>query len=162
MATFDETLDQLKQAWESSSPDERGKILTTLYQEYSKRHIADNNRIWTTAATLVPLSLGSFAVLASLERPTIGQIIVLSLGGWLLMTFWLIVAENHRKFQEGSEAWLKAIEKRWGFDEVPNRKPRGLPDRKGMVRWARRTLWVLVTVATVVCILFWPGGVFVR
>jgi hypothetical protein len=161
--SFNEALDELRSMWEQSSPDERGKVLVTLYQEYSKLFISSNNRIWTTAATMIPLSLGSFALLASIPRPTLGQIIAFSLGSWLLMTFWLVVAENHRAHQNGSEAWLRAIEKRWGFEGIPDRKSdRGFLARRGMVRRLRFSLWWTVTVATVAAVLFWPGGVFIR
>ena len=159
--SFDEAMDALGTAWVSSSAEERGKILVTLYQEYSKRFLLDGTRIWTIAATLVPLSLGSFALLASIDKPTIGQIILLSLAGWLLMSLWLVIAENHRAFQNASVEWLRAIEKRWGFDDVPDRKPgRGFLVRPGMVRRIRFVLWWIVTLGTVAAILFWPGGIF--
>src|SRR5262245_39465333 len=91
---FEEALDALGAAWASSNAEERGKVLVTLYQEYSKRFLLDGTRIWTIAATLVPLSLGSFALLASIDKPSIGQIIILSLAGWILMSLWLVIAEN--------------------------------------------------------------------
>jgi hypothetical protein len=154
--TFEEALDELGSASRASSQEERGKVLTVLYQEFTKRYLSDNNRIWTTAATMVPLSLGAFALLASIDKPTMGQIIAFPLSGWLLMSFWFVVADNHRRFQERNEEWLKAIQKEWGFELVPEPKRRILT-----VRRSRIALWWIVTVATVAAILLWPGGVLV-
>jgi len=144
-----------------ASPDERAKVLTTLYQEYSKRFIADNNRIWTTAASMVPLSFGAFAILASLSKPSLGQVIALPIIGWLLMTVWLIIAENHRAFQDRSISWLLAIERAWDVPPDEQRTKPGLLVRPGLIRLMRFALWWIVTLAALLTILFWPGGVLV-
>jgi hypothetical protein len=133
-------------------------MLSTLYDGYSQRLVADNTRIWATAATMIPLSLGSFVVLASIDHPSRFQIVLLSLSGWLLMSIWLIIAENYRSFQDVSYQWIKAVEQIWGFDgALPEKRLTWLTAR-GRVRQMRFALWWIVTVGAVAIILFWPGG----
>jgi hypothetical protein len=82
--------------------DRNDEVARTLYAEYNARFLSDNGRIWTTAATMVPLSLGSFALLASIKHPSRAQVIALPLIGLCLMTFWLAIAAKHRVFQEAA------------------------------------------------------------
>jgi hypothetical protein len=44
---------------------------------------------------------------------------MLSAAAWVLMIVWLIIAENHRAFQEGSQQVLHDIEGVWGFTPSP-------------------------------------------
>lgn len=145
-----------------TAQSERIAVLTTLYQEYNKRFLADNNRIWTTGATLVPLSLGAFGVLASINRPNLSQVIGFAVIGWLLMTIWLFIAENHRHFQNRSQEWLDEIEHAWGLPPSPMRGAESFLVRRGQIRRMRFVLWGTVTVAAVVVVCVWPGGLFNR
>lgn len=162
---------------EGITGDDRGAILTNLYQEYGQRFRSDNNGIWTTGAIMVPLSLGSFGLLASLSDPSRGQVIVLPLIGLLLMTIWFVIAENLRAFQEGSMAWLEAIEQAWHVRPAPETAPAAAPDKPAgcqfrpvfsrsivvgpsRVRNMRLALLCVVTIAAVLTMLFWPGGIF--
>lgn len=145
----------------AASPDERARVLATLYHEYTNRFIADNNRIWTTAASMVPLSLGAFGLLASLPKPSLGQVIALPVIGRLLMTVWLVIAENHRAFQNRSMEWLRAVERAWGIMPEQRRPSVGILVRPGRIRRMRYALWWIVTAAALLAIFFWPGGIFV-
>jgi hypothetical protein len=134
--------------------DRNDEVARTLYAEYNARFLSDNGRIWTTAATMVPLSLGSFALLASIKHPSRAQVIALPLIGLCLMTFWLAIAAKHRVFQEASLQNCDAIEAKWGFSAKP-------PARKRVKIWFIRWLmWGTVLIAAVLVILFWPGGIF--
>jgi hypothetical protein len=157
--SFDQKIEKVRQEWQENPTVERAAMLSTLYQGYSSRFLSDNARIWTTAATMIPLSLGSFVVLASIERPSRFQVVLLPLTGWLLMSIWLVIAENHRAFQEASEKWLIALEQVWGFDkeERPKKRSSWLT-RSQRVKQMRFALWWLVTVGAAVIILFWPQG----
>ena len=112
---------------------------------------------------MIPLSLGSFPVLASIDHPSPGQIVALAVAGWTLATTWLVIAENHRAFQDQSAAWIRAIERCWGMtrDIAPKQAATALV-RPGMIRAARFALWWLVTIGAVAAVFFWPGGVLAR
>ena len=145
-----------------ASASERTQILTTLYQQYAGRFASDNNRIWMTATTMVPLSLGAFGVLASVPKPSLSQVIALPILGWLLMTIWLVIAENHRAFQDRSMAWMQAIERAWGITPDGTREKVGFLVRPGLIRRMRFALWWTVTAAAILAIFLWPGGLFIK
>jgi hypothetical protein len=90
-----------------------------MYETYGNRFISDNTRIWTTAASMIPLSFGAFVVLASIDQPSRLQVVLFPLAGWLLMSVWLVIAENHRAFQDPSLQCIRAIERVWGFEQGP-------------------------------------------
>lgn len=157
---FDEVVEDLRQEWHEAPTAEKATMLSSLYEGYSSRFLSDNTRIWTTAATMIPLSLGAFVVLASIDRPSRSQIVLLPLAGWLLMSIWLVIAENHRAFQEASHQWMRAVERIWGFDEaLPEKRLSWMTGRR-RVRQMRFALWWIVTVGAVFVMLFWPGGFF--
>lgn len=85
--------------------------LQILYQSYASRFLSDNERIWNTGAIVIPLSLAGFVAVISLNKPQWPQVIVLMTGSIVLMFIWLMIAENHRAFQQKSQAWLVAIER---------------------------------------------------
>ncbi len=149
----------LRQAWRSMPAADQAKSLISVYDRYSAMFLSDNARIWTTAATMIPLSLGAFVVLASLRSPALIQIIMLSAAAWVLMTVWLIIAENHRAFQEGSQRVLQDIEGVWDFPPRPAKSNGNWLTGNGRVKQMRFVLWGAVTIGAVLAILFWPGGV---
>jgi len=103
------------QPTELSKWDRNDEVARTLYAEYNARFLSDNNRIWTTGATMIPLSLGSFALLASIKEPTLAQVIALPLIGVCLMAFWEMIADGHRVFQDSSRKNCTTIEERLGL-----------------------------------------------
>lgn len=149
----------LRHAWRSMSKDEQAKALVTLHESYSARFLSDNARIWTTAASMIPLSLGAFVVLASMRSPALVQVVILSAAAWVLMSVWLIIAENHRAYQEGSQRVLQDIEEIWGFPHRPAKSKGNWLTGRGRVRQMRYVLWWAVTIGAVLVVLFWPGGV---
>lgn len=155
--SFAQTMEELRQEWQKLPATERAGILKTMYETYANQFLSDINRIWTTAASFIPLSLGAFAVLISIDHPSFSQILLLSLTGWLLISVWLVIAENHRAFQEKSHRWMREIERIWGFEEVLQPKRVGWLTARGMVRRMRFALWAII-VGAVLIILFWPGG----
>lgn len=110
-----------------------------------------------------PAVVGGFASLASLDQPSLGQILALAVAGWTIATTWLVIAENHRAFQDHSVAWLRAIERCWGMtrDTAPKASAAALV-RPGMIRTARFALWWLITIGAMLTVLFWPGGLLAR
>jgi len=84
---------------------------------------------------------------------------MLSAAAWVLMTVWLIIAENHRAFQEGSQRVLQDIEGVWDFPPRPAKSNGNWLTGNGRVKQMRFVLWGAVTIGAVLAILFWPGGV---
>lgn len=87
--------------------------LKTLYLRYAEKFARDNERIWTTAAIFIPLSLSG---LAFLKDASFIRIVLLAIGSIKLMEFWVNIAENHRAFQNKSQAILKAVEERYALN----------------------------------------------
>lgn len=148
----------LKQ-WQCVPKEERGNSLIHIYDRYSANFLSDNARIWTTAASMIPLSLGAFVVLASIRRPTLLEIVILSAAAWILMSAWLVIAENHRALQEGSLRVIREIEQIWEFPPRPPKSGGGWLTGPRRVSKMRFLLWWTVTIGAIVTVLFWPGGV---
>ncbi len=74
------------------------------------------------------------------------------------MTAWLVIAENHRAFQDRSMEWMTAIESAWGIRPQGPRPTVGVFIRPGLIRRMHFALWWIVTGAMVLTICFWPGG----
>ena len=142
------------QPTELSKWDRNDEVARTLYAEYNARFLSDNNRIWTTGATMIPLSLGSFALLASIKEPTLAQVIALPLIGVCLMAFWEMIADGHRVFQDSSRKNCTTIEERWGFLTEPP------ADKCVNIRAVRYLMLGLVGHAAVLVMFWWPGGIF--
>lgn len=105
----------------------KGKIITTggtrddewlrfLYDNYHKRFLSDNERIWDNGKLMIPFSLAAFGIYANIDCPSWVQLTVLGIASSALSILWLINAENHRAFQNKSIAWVMAIEKLIGLD----------------------------------------------
>ena len=99
--------------------------LQTLYQNYANRFLSDNGRIWSTGSILIPLSLAGFAAVVGLDAPRWPHVVVLMFASIALMFIWLVIAENHRAFQQKSEAWLAAIERTIKLEGVGGPKVKG-------------------------------------
>jgi hypothetical protein len=87
-------------------------IVQALYLRYFERFTNDNNRIWSTGNIFIPLSL---AGLTSLKDATTMFTLVLAIGSITLMWFWLLIAENHRAFQNRAQTTMEGIEAYLGF-----------------------------------------------
>ena len=79
------------------------------------------------------------------------------------MTVWLVIAENHRAFQEASMQRLNQIEQVWGLERTIPPKVAGeafarFLTQQGRVRQMRFGLWLTVSLGSVAVVLFWPGG----
>jgi hypothetical protein len=122
-------------------------VLLHVYDARLQRYLSDNNRIWTTGALLIPLSLAGVALLSARAHPTIPQRIVVGAGSVLLILVWNIFADHHRGFQSRSEAWITAIEHHLGLPEIKGTNKAQMP------RWS--TLWPLETVQRTRWLLFW-------
>jgi hypothetical protein len=132
--------------------------LKTLYTAFLNRMLSDNERIWRTGAILVPLSLSAFAALAAMRDFASWKVLVLGSASSALLWCWLIIAENHRAFQQKSEAWLVAIQETVGFERAGGPKVQGNALNRvlifsGAVQWMRWGLAVGVTAAWLV--LWW-------
>lgn len=134
--------------------------LQILYQNYSNRFHSDNDKIWSTGSILIPLSLAGFAAVVSVQNLGWPHVVVLASASIALMLVWLVIAENHRAFQQKSEAWLIAIERTIKLEGVGGPKVKGnflnsLLTGKGAVQKMRWYLfvgvflgWVIVLVLT--------------
>jgi hypothetical protein len=92
--------------------------LRFLYDNYHKRFLSDNERIWDNGKLMIPFSLAAFGIYANIVYPSWIQLIVLGVASSALSIIWLINAENHRAFQNKSIAWVMAIERLIGLDKI--------------------------------------------
>ncbi len=136
--------------------------LKAFYSSYSQRFLSDNNRIWSTAQIMIPLSLAGFAALTALKEPQFVHLLTLALVSSAIMIIWLVIAENHRAFQDKSLEWLLEIEK---LVVITDPLPEKRPDRnflvrlltgKGAVRKMRFLLTFIVLVMWAVVLKYWP------
>lgn len=96
--------------------------LRALYGHFGERMRSDNERIWSTGEIFVPISLSGFAALLAIDEPAIWKTSILALGSSFLLLLWLFLAESHRSFQRKSEAWLVAILRTIGVQDIGSAK----------------------------------------
>jgi len=89
---------------------QKDEWLRKLYECYKDRFLSDNDRIWKTGAIMIPLSFAPLAILPSIESPEAVHFLILGIASLLIYAIWLIIADNHRVFQNKSMAWITAIE----------------------------------------------------
>jgi hypothetical protein len=124
---------------EPSSPGASDETLRHLHAAYSERFLADNGRIWITAATLVPLALAGLPLLVLQGHPTVGSSVAVGIASTALLLFWTWVAEAHRWFQDCSIAQVNKIETLLGYVKAD------LPPKPTIrVATARRLLIIIV------------------
>lgn len=132
--------------------------LRALYSAYGDRMRADNHNIWMTGSILLPLAISAFGLYASTDNMDLGRIIVLAIGSSVLIVAWLFIAENHRAFQQKSEAWMNAIQRVIDInDNTPNKAEGNRLDRLltfqhaiQRMRWGIAVLVVMVWVVLIV------------
>lgn len=156
---FDKQVDVISHVLDKMLETHRNKGITdsrewleTLFNHYSDRMLSDNERIWRTGALFVPISLAAFAVLAGIQSLQLWHILALGASSIILMWTWIVIAENHRSFQQKSEAWLIAIQRAMDLDaprQVKVVKAGGLEryvTRKSAVQKMRWFLLIMVVV----------------
>lgn len=84
--------------------------LSRLYEYYTARFLSDNCRIWKTGSIMIPLSFAPLAILPSIPSPQLIHYVILGLASIVIYIVWLLIADNHRAFQNKSMPWIKAIE----------------------------------------------------
>ena len=84
--------------------------LIALFEHYSSQMRADNERIWTTGSLFLPLSFAPFVVFAGIAAPKLWHVLICGSPSIALIYAWMVIADNHRAFQQKSEAWLIAIQ----------------------------------------------------
>lgn len=114
----DPIVEKLREQLRKLETAERDEWLRLLYDRYTERFMKDNDRIWSTGAIMIPLSLGGFVALATIQVVTVAHVLSLALASIALMLFWEVTAENHRAFQQKSEKWIKAIEEEIGLTDT--------------------------------------------
>lgn len=93
--------------------DENNEWLRWIHNRYFERFLKDNDRIWTVTSIFIPLSL---AGLSSVKEGTFESVSLLAVASIGLISFWYLICEKHRAFQEQSIALVQAIEKFIGID----------------------------------------------
>jgi hypothetical protein len=144
-STASEALEAMRNSGRCS-PDEFNEWLLRLHEHFAKRWVSDNARIWQTGAIFIPVALAAFVPLTALKGPVLWwHIVVLGLPSTGLLWLWLLVAENHRAFQQKSEAWLFAIEEARGFysRHAPNKFPSAGQHPYVFPRAVQKAIWVL-------------------
>lgn len=125
-ATAKDVLHQMRTSGQLSDV-EFNEWMLRLHEHFTDRMLADNSRIWQIGAIFVPVSLAAFAPLVAIKGAVQWwHVLVLGLPSTGLLWLWLVIAENHRAFQQKSESWLFAIEECRGFisRHSPNKYPR--------------------------------------
>lgn len=152
--TFAETVASLKTELThiQDASLQREEWLRTIYQMYHQRFLSDNNRIWTVGAILLPVSLSAFAIPVRVTDLSWIPLCVLALASTFLIWSWIIIADNHRAFQQKSLAWVVAIQELLnvkdphGFKLDESWLARNVPVHRmrWMLGWAVPLGWVLV------------------
>lgn len=150
-----------QQQGDDSFSDVSSDWLKLIYENRLQRFLHDNDRIWSSGALLLPLSLAPFLVLPSIRHPRVGHFAILGLASSILILAWLVIAESHRRYQTRSFETLKAIERHVGL-HLP--AAAGAPDLRGIprltrplgARWARRSIALSVPVLWIVAAIVWP------
>jgi hypothetical protein len=134
--------------------------LMTLYKARSERMLSDNERIWKTGNIFVPISLSAFAALLAIKDVKSSQVLTIGLASFALIWFWIIIAENHRAFQQKSDEWLVTIQKKIGINYTGSGKVKGnllnrMSTSSGAVQGTRWALAIGITAAWV--LLYWQA-----
>jgi hypothetical protein len=133
--------------------DVREDWLPRIYEARLQRFLHDNDRIWSSASLLVPLSLAPFLALSSVEDLGTAHFVILGAASSVLMALWLVIAESHRVYQDKSLAWLHAIEHHAGVKTSSRpASARKVPS----ARLARRLLAIAVPALWLAAALWWP------
>lgn len=144
------------------------KTLEALLKHYTDRMLSDNERIWRIGALFLPISLAAFAAFTSVKCLQVWHALVLGIPSIGLLFAWIVIAENHRAFQQKSEAWIIAIHRILGLDGPATPKVaaggrEARVTRKGAIqnmRWyllyAVTTAWGIIFLCTVVSWLYSP------
>lgn len=128
-------------AFQAAKGEDGHKWLQVLYNSYLQQFLSDNNRIWATGEWMISLSLAPFVAIPTLKSPfLLAKLVALAIPSVVLVWVWLVIAENHRGFQEKSREWLFAIEELLGVDKPGGPKASGSLVKPGRVRTMR---WVL-------------------
>jgi hypothetical protein len=135
--------------------------LRTLYKSYTNKFIHDNNRIWTTGSIMIPLSLAAFAAVPTINCPKSIHLLILGLASLTIIISWLVIAENHRAFQDKSLAWVVAIEEVLGLTGTGGTKIRGNPLNRlltfpAAVQIMRWSITSSITIGWILVLILWP------
>ena len=161
MNEFENAVEKLQEQLIGIPEDQRHEWLRILHTNYTQRFTTDNERIWSTGAIMVPLSLSGFAIFTSIDRASLAHSIVIGLASILLMLAWIFIAENHRAFQDKSLAWICAIEKEAGIMESIDSKLETNPFTKiftfqGATQVIRVILLMFTIISWLIVWVVWP------
>jgi hypothetical protein len=96
------------------SPVDSEKIsdewLRHLHTSYVQRYLADNDRTWSTASFIFPISLAGFAAIVAVTDFGFVHVVVVGTAASLLMFFWYLVAGIHLAYSRRSYHMVRAIE----------------------------------------------------
>ena len=124
--------------------------LLRLHESYAERFLADNERIWSTASLFIPLSLATFPAYFALDERTWQLASTFGAVSVALVTFWYLIAEKHKTFQNRSYDVVRAIETviigTKGMGEIRDAVVRHAPDAGPSAHTTRLTLVVSIWV----------------
>jgi len=137
------------------------KWLRTLYDSYTNRFIHDNTHIWMTGSIMIPLAVSAFALLPTIEKPSVPKILPVAIASSMVLLAWNLIADNQRGLLEKSFAWLRAIEELLGVDSPLEHKLKEgflmrVVVRRRAVRTVRWALFFLIVIAWLVVLMTWP------
>lgn len=126
--------------------------LPRIYEVRAARFLHDNDRIWSSGALLVPLSLAPFLALGNIRGLETAHFVVLGLASTTLIAFWFLISESHRRYQHASMTLMRQIEAYVGLAERPSpRQPTLLRARS-----ARRGIVIMVPLLWILAAVVWP------
>jgi hypothetical protein len=157
----EKTIDEIRRQIEGVERDATPEWLAILYESRCNRFLAENAKIWETGRIFITVSLALFAVYGALKPANSLEAVGLAALSVAFLFIWIIVAENHRRFQNHHEYWLNAIERALRIHAPKPRKSQWWPPSEWwppakwwppsiyFMRWA---LFIIVTLAWAILI----------
>lgn len=108
--TIAELVNQLNNVSSGEEAELKHGWLQTYYSALNDRFLADIDRIWSTGAIMIPLSLGAAVALVTIDERTLWDAIFLAVPSIMLIVFWDLIVRRHNYFRDRSLRTMELIE----------------------------------------------------
>lgn len=102
------------------APEQRSRAresewLRILHDSKLEQHLADQGRIWVTAAIFLPLALAPFTVFAFKGTVTLPQVFLASFASLMLLGSWHVLATRMQWHADRNLDWVRSIRREVGI-----------------------------------------------